>query len=61
MSTFFTMLRPTTHTLRPKRWAASRICWIRWMWDAKAATTMRPSASRNTSISVSPTVRSDSV
>lgn len=36
-----TIERPTKATLRPYSWAASRICWMRWMWLAKLATMIR--------------------
>ena len=39
-STFLPMERPSVATLRPLAMAASMICWTRWMWLAKQATTM---------------------
>ena len=48
--TFFFIDRPSVATVRPKAMAASAICWMRWMWLAKQAMTMRrPSCSWNRS------------
>jgi hypothetical protein len=49
-------LRATT---RPVSLAALRICWTRWMLEAKQAMTTRPAARRITSRTASPAVRSD--
>src|SRR6266516_1944284 len=42
---FCCRLRPTTATRRPNCAAIRTRCWMRWMFEAKLATTMRPGAS----------------
>jgi hypothetical protein len=59
---FFFMDSPRVATRRPSSWAMSMICWIRWMWLAKQAVTMRrPFASRNSLRSTGPTEDSEVV
>ena len=48
--TFFFIDMPSVATTRSKAMAASAICWMRWMWLAKHAVTMRrPSLAWNRS------------
>ena len=61
MFMFFRIERPTTATLRPFAIATSAACCIRWMFDAKDATRIRPVRSGISWRNASPTSRSEPV
>ncbi len=61
MFTFFCIDLPDTANFRPCRWAIWMACCTRWMWDAKQATTTRPSASAKIWWNACPTLLSDGV
>ena len=59
---FFFIDSPSVATVRPSAMATSQICWMRWMWLAKQAMTMRrPLWAAKRSASTLPTERSDAV
>ena len=60
--TFASIDRPMKAILRPVSWATLAICWMRWMWLAKQATTMRRSGrSRKRRRRAAPTLLSEGV
>ena len=61
MLRFLRIERPTMVILRPHSIATSAACCMRWMFDAKEATRMRPVRSGKSVRNVSPTSRSEPV
>ncbi len=61
MLRFLRMERPMTVTLRPHSTATSAACCMRWMFDAKDATRIRPVRSGKSVRNASPTSRSEPV
>ncbi len=61
MFRFLRIERPMTHTLRPVSTATSTACCMRWTFEAKLATRMRPSRTGMIWRNASPTSRSEPV
>ena len=61
MLMFFRIERPTTVIFRPHSIATSAACCMRWMFEAKVATRIRPRRSGKSERNASPTSRSEPV